>query len=109
MSGGQDEFITVQMPRSLMEHFEASGFCPNDAIRGHPQTGTAWSTLHIEYDDGSGGDYSTTAMYYVCHWNGEVTKASRPWGEMAGKHDGVFIKAVVEWFQGFTQAKEPRQ
>jgi hypothetical protein len=94
---------TVQLPQELIELFEASNFCPSDAIRGRPETGTAWSSLDIEINEG-GADYPGTEMFYVCHWNGGEERASRPWGEMSGTHDGVFIKAAVEWFQSMTQA-----
>jgi hypothetical protein len=95
----------VELPQELIEKFEKSGFCPHDAVRGRPETGTAWNTLEIEYDPGSESSYSGTSMFYVCHWNGKTTKAERPWGEMSGKHDGEFIKAVVDWFQSMTQAR----
>ena len=95
----------VNLPRDLIEKFEKSSFCPHDTIRGRPETGTAWNTIEIAYDPGSESSYSTTAMFYVFHCNGNVTKAERPWGEMSGQHDGVFIKAVVDWFQSMTQAK----
>ena len=93
----------VELPKSLIERFEASSFCPDDGIKGRPETGTCWNTLDVECDaDGTG--YPTTSMFYVCHWNGEVTRAERPWGEMSGTKDGVFVKEVIEWFQSMTQA-----
>lgn len=96
--------MQVVIPTELIAKFEASGFCPADAIRGQPHTGTAWSSLEIEYDPGSESHYSETAMYYVCHWNGKPPqKAELPWGRMSGKADGEFIKAIVDWFQSFTQ------
>ena len=95
----------VELPQELIEKFEKSGFCPHDAVRGRPETGTAWNTLDIEFDPGSESSYSVTSMFYVSHWNEKTTKAERPWGEMSGKHDGEFIKAVVDWFQGMTQAR----
>jgi len=95
----------IQLPQELIEKFEKSGFCPHDMIRGRPETGTAWNTLEIEYDPGSESHYSGTSMYYVLHHDGNVTRAERPWGEMSGKDDGEFIKAVVDWFQSMTQAK----
>lgn len=96
----------VELPQKIMDAFEASSFCPDDAVRGRPETGTSWNTLDIEYDPGNENEYPGTLMYYVCHWNGKVTRATRAWGEMSGKHDGEFIKAVVDWFQSMTQAAE---
>ena len=95
----------VNLPNELIEKFEASGFCPHDLIRGRTETGTAWNTLSIEFDPGSESRYSVTLMYYVLHHEGKVARAERPWGEMSGKNDGEFIKAVVDWFQSMTQAK----
>ena len=98
--------MQVEIPAELVEKFEASSFCPSDAIRGQPSTGTAWSSLEIEYEPATESSYSETAMFYVCHWNGKAPqKAERPWGTMSGKADGEFVKAVVDWFQSFTQAK----
>jgi len=94
----------VELPQELIDKFEASGFCPHDLIRGRIETGTAWNTLDIEFDPGGESHYSGTSMYYVLHHEGKVTRAERPWGEMSGKHDGEFIKAVVDWFQSMTQA-----
>lgn len=94
----------VELPKELIDKFELSRFCPSDMIRGRPETGTAWNTLDIEYDPGSESHYSTTAMFYSFHHDGKVHRAERAWGEMSGKHDGEFIKAVVEWFQSMTQA-----
>lgn len=85
----------VQLPSELIEKFEASSFCPDDAIRGQPQTGTAWSCLEHDGPD----------LYYVCHWNGEVAKAIRSWGSASCRADAHFLKSVVEWFQSMTQAK----
>ena len=48
----------VELPQELIEKFEKSGFCPHDAIRGRPETGTAWNTLEIEFDAGSESRYS---------------------------------------------------
>jgi hypothetical protein len=95
----------VELPQELIDKFEASGFCPHDLIRGRIETGTAWNTLDIEFDPGSESHYSGTSMYYVLHHEGKVTRAERPWGEMSGKHDGEFIRAVVDWFQSMTQAR----
>ena len=86
----------VELPQELIDKFELSSFCPSDAIRGRPETGTSWNTLDIEFDEGSESSYSSTSMFYVTHWNGNVTKAERHWGQMSGKHDGEFIKAVVD-------------
>jgi len=98
--------MKVELPQELIEKFEKSGFCPNDLVRGRPESGTAWSTIDIEYDSGSESHYSATSMYYVLHHDGKVTRAERPWGEMSGKYDGEFIKSVVDWFQSMTQAKQ---
>ncbi len=87
--------MKVEIPEDLIRKFEASSFCPDDAIRGQPQTGTAWNTLENESDD----------LYYVCHWNGEVTRAIRAWGSASCRSDAFFLKSVVDWFQSFTQAK----
>jgi hypothetical protein len=95
----------VELPQELIDKFERSGFCPQDTIRGRPETGTAWNTLEIEYDPGSESSYSVTSMFYVSHWDGKTTKAERPWGQMSGKHDGEFIEAVILWFQSMTQAR----
>lgn len=94
----------VKLPDDLIAKFEASSFCPDDMIRGRPETGTGWNTLDIEYDPGSESHYSTTAMFYVFHHDGKISRATQPWGEMSGKHDGEFIKAAVEWFQSMTQS-----
>jgi hypothetical protein len=96
--------VKVEIPKELIEKFEASGFCPHDAIQGRPETGVSWNTLEIKHHSGGESEYSTTSMYYVSHWNGEVHRAERPWGEMSGQEDGEFIKAVVDWFQSMTQA-----
>lgn len=86
----------VEIPAELIEKFELSSFCPDDAIRGQPQTGTAWSTIDVEGSD----------LYYVCHWNGEITKAVRAWGSASCSADAAFIKAAIKWFQSMTQAKD---
>lgn len=93
------------IPESVVKAFEESSFCPGDAIRGRPETGTAWTTLDIEYHKGSEYDYPSASMYYVSHWNGSITRASRPMMEMPPS-DGAFVKAVVEWFQSMTQAQQ---
>jgi hypothetical protein len=95
----------VCLPQELIDKFEASSFCPADAIGGRPEHGTAWNTLAIEYDPGSESEYPTTAMYYVSHWNGRAERAERPWGQMSGRADGEFVKAIVEWLQSMTQAR----
>lgn len=97
--------VKVDLPSDLIEKFERSSFCPHDTIRGRPETGTAWNTIEIMLDPGSESSYSTTAMFYVFHCNLRTSMAERPWGEMSGEHDGIFIKAVVDWFQSMTQAK----
>ena len=94
----------VEIQKELIDKFEASSFCPADAVRGRPETGTAWSTLDLEFHSGGESDYSATSVYYVSHHNGEVKRSERPWGEMSGKADAEFIKAVVDWFQSMTQA-----
>jgi superfamily I DNA and RNA helicase len=96
----------VEMPQDLIDKFEQSSFCPNDFFRGRPETGTDWNTLEIEYNPGGESEYPGTLMYYVHNCNGKITKATRAWGEMSGRYDGIFIKAVVDWFQSMTQAKE---
>lgn len=97
--------VKVNLPNGLIEKFERSSFCPQDTIRGRPETGTAWNTIEIMFDPGSESSYSTTAMFYALHIDGKTSLAELPWGEMSGKHDGEFIKAVVDWFQSMTQAK----
>lgn len=97
--------LRVDLPSDLVEKFERSSFCPHDMIRGRAETGAAWNTIEIVFNPGGESSYSSTSMFYVCHWDGKTTKAERPWGEMSGEHDGVFIKAVVDWFQSMTQAK----
>lgn len=102
--------VKVNLPEDLIKKFQRSSFCPHDAIHGRPETGTAWNTIEIMFDPGSESSYSTTAMFYALHMNtpfadAKISLAERPWGEMSGKHDGEFIKAVVDWFQSMTQAK----
>ena len=97
--------VKVNLPNGLIEKFERSSFCPHNAIRGRPETGTAWNTIEIMFDPGGESSYSTTAMFYALHIDGKTSLAECPWGEMSGKHDGEFIKAVVDWFQTMTQAK----
>ena len=98
---------SVVLPQELIAKFEQSSFCPNDLIRGRPETGTAWNTLATEYVEGDESNYSCTLMYYVLHHDGVATKATKAWGEMSGKHDAEFVAAVVGWFQSMTQARQP--
>ena len=91
------------LPVSLGELFEASSFCPDDAIGGRPETGTAWNTLDIEVNTATESDYATTCMYYVSHWNGKTTRATQCFAEWSGTHDGVLIKALIDWLQTMTQ------
>ena len=86
----------VQLPTSPVESFLASSFCPDDAIRGQPQTGTAWCTLKNDGPD----------LYYVSHWNGEVAEAVRSWGSASCRADAHFLRRCVEWFQSMTQARQ---
>lgn len=93
-------------PEELIEQFERTSFCPHDAIRGRPETGTGWNVLRIAYDPGGESSYPETAMYYDYHTNGEVHQASRPFAEWPGSKDGQFVKAIIDWLQSMTQARE---
>jgi hypothetical protein len=96
-----DDEVYTRLPKELMLKFEESSFCPGDAIRGRPETGTSWNTIKLIYDERE----RETDMYFVTNWNGELTEATRPFGHMNGAHDAQFVKAVIEWFQSMTQAK----
>ena len=99
----------VELTDELIQLFEKSGFCPGDGISGHPQTGTGWNVIHVEYDDGSDYDYPEGAMYMHYHKHeidgkSEVHKASKPFASPSPS-DARFIKAFVDWMQSMTQAK----
>jgi hypothetical protein len=97
--------VKVDLPDEIVRLFEESSFCPDDAIGGRPETGTAWSTVDIEINEATENEYSGTDMYYVCHWNGSVTRATQRFAEWSGTHDGVLVKALIDWLQSMTQAK----
>ena len=102
--------LNVDLPDELMELFEASGFCPSDGIKGHPSTGTGWSTIEVEYDDGGHNDYPEGRMYLHYHHesvdgDSKVTKATRAFATPSPS-DARFMKAFVDWMQSMTQARQ---
>ena len=102
--------LTVELPEELVSLFEASGFCPGDAIAGHPHTGTGWNTIHVEYDGGGEAHYPSGDMYLHYHHEdvdgkAKVMKATKPFSSPSPS-DARFLKAVVDWMQSMTQAKQ---
>ena len=101
----------VEFPAELLEQFQKTSFCPDDLITNRLESGTSWNTLRVEFCEGSEREYPETLMYYDCHhYEGRagkdgVSRASRAFASWSGRHDGQFVKAVIDWLQSMTVAR----
>ena len=102
----------VEFPAGLLTQFQGTSFCPDDLITNRPEHGTSWNTLRVEFCEGSESEYPETLMYYDCHHYGGVagregvSQASRAFASWSGRHDGQFVKAVIDWLQSMTAAMQ---
>ena len=103
-TGNQDlmtrhEAEPTKIPLELIEAFRETTFCAGDAVDGHPESGLGWNTLRIEFQPRTESDYAETLMFYDYQSESDIARASRHFATWSGRHDGQFIKALVDWFQ----------
>lgn len=96
--------MPVEFPAELLEQFQKTSFCPTDFC-GRVENGISWNTLRAETYPWTEQNYGGCRMYYDFHDRDGVHPASQPFADWGGEHDGEFVKAVIDWLQSMTAAK----